>query len=48
MALLPLRKDAPIYLAKEARPDFGEAPSIVALESVEIIPRYQVQLSRAQ
>lgn len=42
--ILPLRKDAPIYMAKEARPDFGRAESIVALESVEIVPRYQIQL----
>ncbi len=41
--ILPLRKDAPIYLAREARPGFGSQPSVVSLNGVEIIPRYQVQ-----
>jgi hypothetical protein len=45
LAVLPLRKDAPIYMAKEARPDFSKAASVVALQSIEIVPRYQVQLS---
>jgi beta-galactosidase len=44
VVILPLRKDAPIYMAKEARPDFGSAESAVALERVEIVPRYQAQL----
>jgi len=41
--ILPLRKDAPIYLAREARPGFGRQPSVVSLNGVEIIPRYQIQ-----
>jgi hypothetical protein len=45
LAILPLRKDAPIYMATEARPDFSKANSAVALQSMEIVPRYQVQLS---
>jgi beta-galactosidase len=45
--ILPLRKDAPIYLAKEAQPDFGGKQSVVSLYRVEIVPRYQVVL-RAQ
>jgi hypothetical protein len=44
VAVLPLRKDAPIYMAKEARPDFGEKRSEVALNSVEVVPRYEVEL----
>jgi hypothetical protein len=44
IAILPLRKDAPIYLAKEARPDFGSQQSVVSLNSIEIIPRSQIQL----
>ena len=47
IAILPLRKDAPIYLAKEAQPDFGQQQSVVSLNSVEIIPRYQIQLEGA-
>ena len=42
--ILPLRKDAPIYLAKEARPDFGGKQSVVSLNRVEIVPRYQITL----
>jgi beta-galactosidase len=44
VAILPLRKDAPIYMAKEARPDFGEAGSIAALQSAEIIQHYHAEL----
>ena len=43
--ILPLRKDAPIYLAQSATPDFGSAASVVALRGLEIIPRYSVELS---
>jgi beta-galactosidase len=45
VAILPLRKDAPIYLASQARPDFGKADSVVALRGLEIVPRYTVQLT---
>lgn len=45
IAILPLRKDAPIYLAEKARPNFGSAGSIVTLKSIEIISRYQLQLT---
>jgi hypothetical protein len=42
--ILPLRKDAPIYLVREARPDFGSQRSVLSLNGIEIIPRYQIQL----
>lgn len=45
VAILPLRKDAPIYLPVSAKPNFGNAKSVVELRSAKIIPRYQVQLS---
>ena len=45
IAILPLRKDAPIYMAGSARPNFGSESSIATLESIEIIPRYQLQLT---
>ncbi len=45
VAILPLHNDAPIYMAREARPDFGKAQSIAALKGVDIVPRYQVQLT---
>jgi hypothetical protein len=45
VAILPLRQDAPIYLAKTAQPDFANARSVVALHGLQIIPRYSVQLT---
>ena len=44
LEVLPLRKDAPIYLAKEAWPDFGKAESTARLQSVEIVNHYRAQL----
>jgi beta-galactosidase len=45
VAILPLRKDAPILLAKEAKPDFGTKESVVSLDQVEMTPHYQAQLT---
>jgi hypothetical protein len=45
IAILPLRKDAPIYMAKGARPDFGGKESVAELRSATIVPRYQVELT---
>jgi hypothetical protein len=45
VAILPLRKDAPIYMANEARPDFGHAQSVAAIQRTEIISRYTAQLT---
>lgn len=44
VSILPLRKDAPIYMAEEAKPVFGENESIVELKAVEIVPHYAVEL----
>jgi hypothetical protein len=44
LAILPLRKDAPIYMANEARPDFGKGDTIVSVRSIEIVPRHAVEL----
>ena len=45
VAILPLRRDAPIALAPAAKPDFGNAQSIAALRGLEIMPRYSLQLT---
>ena len=45
IAILPLRKDAPVYMADQARPDFGKAGSVASLQSVEIVPWYQLQIT---
>ena len=39
LEILPLRKEAPIFLEPKARPDFGNAESLAQLLSVEIIHR---------
>ena len=45
LKILPLRKDAPIYLAKEAAPNFGDAESALILKGVDVIENYEVQLN---
>ena len=45
VAILPLRKDAPIYLADKTRLDFDTNNSVGRLECVEYVPRYRFQLS---
>jgi hypothetical protein len=45
IAILPLRKDAPIYMADKARMLLGDADSTADLQSVELVPRYQLQLT---
>lgn len=42
LEILPLRRDAPIFLEPEKRPDFGEASSVARLVSVRVIPEYDV------
>ena len=44
LKILPLRKDAPIYLAKEAVPDFGSADSVARIKGVELIEMHAGQL----
>jgi beta-galactosidase len=44
LKILPLRKDAPIYLPKDAWPNFATADSIVALRSTEVIETHEAQL----
>jgi hypothetical protein len=45
LQVLPLRKDAPILLPREAQPDWDGRDSIVELRAVEFIPRHTVQFS---
>ena len=39
LEILPLRKDAPIYLEPKARPDFGGKEGLAELQSAEIVSR---------
>ena len=47
LSVLPLRKDAPVYLPKAMWPSFPESGQIAEVRSVRIIPEYEVVLSRA-
>ena len=42
LEILPLRKDAPIFLEPKAQPDFGKADSLAKVQGVEIINRHPV------
>jgi hypothetical protein len=44
LKILPLRKDAPIYLPAGAWPDFGSASAVGAVQHMEIQPEYEVRL----
>jgi beta-galactosidase len=45
IAILPLQKNAPIYLPDSAKPDFGSADSVVALMRAELVANTIVELS---
>ena len=42
LKILPLRRDAPIYLPSGARPAFPRNGAIADLKSVEVVPEYEV------
>lgn len=46
-AVLPLQKDAPIFLAESARPDFAGQPAVAALREVRLIDAETVTLTGA-
>lgn len=43
LAFLPLRKDAPVYIASEHRPGFGERESLLAVREIRAEVVYQAQ-----
>jgi hypothetical protein len=45
IAILPLRKDAPVYFSKDVHPDYGTNGSVAALQCADIIPRYESRLT---
>jgi len=45
VSVLPLRADAPVYLPREARPDFGAAHQIAQLRGVSILPVYRLRVT---
>jgi len=46
--ILPLRKDAPIYLPPNAWPNFGPNGAIGEIRQIELAPEYEVSLETAQ
>jgi hypothetical protein len=45
VSVLPLRADAPIYLPKEARPNFGGQQQMATVRGVTVIPVYQLRIT---
>jgi len=45
VSVLPLRADAPIYLPKEARPNFGGEQQMATVRGVTVIPVYQLRIT---
>lgn len=45
VSVLPLRADAPVYLPKEARPEFGGDKQIATVRGVSVIPVYQLRVA---
>ena len=46
LTVLPLRADAPIYLPREHRPDFGGKPQLAEVKAVKVVPVYRVEIGR--
>jgi hypothetical protein len=47
LEILPLRKDAPIYIEPKDRPDFGGKESVATVQNVEIINHHEVESTPA-
>jgi hypothetical protein len=45
LRFLPLRKDAPIYLPPERRPDFGSAQEVLQVRSIGVEIEYTIKVS---
>ena len=41
LRILPIRKDAPVYLEQEFRPDFTDKSQAIELKNITIIPQYR-------
>jgi beta-galactosidase len=42
LAVLPLRADAPVYLPREGRPDFGGQAQVARVNQVSVVPVYRL------
>jgi beta-galactosidase len=45
LSVLPLRKDAPVYFELSAAPQFGLNGQIGRLDSIHLVPEYQIEIS---
>ncbi len=45
LSILPLRKDAPIYLEKQFRPSFGSSQQMNQLKDIKLLPQYKLVLN---
>jgi hypothetical protein len=48
LTVLPLRADAPIYLPREHRPDFGVRTQLAELRAVKVVPVYRIEIGPGQ
>ena len=48
LKILPLRKDAPIYMLKESWPEFGEASSVAQVAGVDVVEEHITQITPAR
>ena len=42
--ILPLRRDAPIFLERRFRPQFSQSGQVAKLHSMALIPEYQLSI----
>jgi len=47
LQIMPLRKDAPIYLEAPSRPDFPANGQVVALDQLDLVPEYELDVDWA-
>ncbi|MGD0339172.1 MAG: beta-galactosidase [Bacteroidota bacterium] len=45
LKILPIRSDAPLYLPKSCRPDFKGSTQIAGVDSISVIPEYEVKVT---
>jgi beta-galactosidase len=48
LKILPLRKDAPIYMLDSSRPDFAAQQSVAAVNKIEVVEEHTVELQAAE
>ncbi len=44
LKILPLRKDAPIFLEPGFTPDFGQKSELESIDSIKLVPEYELRI----